>query len=170
MSDSKYLSHSMAHYLLTIHKLKETRGFARVTDVAKRLGLTKGSVSTAINKLKSKDLVVEEDDSKFLSLTKTAHTEVHRILSARTLLYYFFKDFLGVSEEISELDSCDMEHLISQETGEKFFEFMKKIQVISEENKLPKQLKIDSEFKLSKYKTFKEFIEKQMGDHHLIQE
>ncbi len=31
------LSHSMVHYLLTIHKLKENRGFARVTDIAKDL-------------------------------------------------------------------------------------------------------------------------------------
>ncbi len=38
------LTHSMAHYLLTIHKLKEEKGYARVTDIAKELGLTKGSV------------------------------------------------------------------------------------------------------------------------------
>ena len=37
----KDLSHSMTHYLLTIHKLKEQRGFARVTDIARELGLTK---------------------------------------------------------------------------------------------------------------------------------
>ena len=48
------LSHSMTHYLLTIHKLKEDRGFARVTDIARELNLTKGSVSTAINNLKKK--------------------------------------------------------------------------------------------------------------------
>ena len=45
------LSHSMAHYLLTIHKLKESKGYARVTDIAKDLGLTKGSVSTAQDEL-----------------------------------------------------------------------------------------------------------------------
>ena len=63
------LSHSMVHYLLTIHKLKEGRGFARVTDIAKELQLTKGSVSTAINNLKKKGLVQEEEDCKFLILT-----------------------------------------------------------------------------------------------------
>ena len=31
------LTHSMAHYLLTIHKLKEEKGYARVTDIAKSL-------------------------------------------------------------------------------------------------------------------------------------
>jgi len=71
------MSHSMAHYLLTIHKLKENRGYARVTDIAKDLGLTKGSVSTALNNLKKKGLIVEEDDSKFLLLTDSGHEEVH---------------------------------------------------------------------------------------------
>lgn len=97
-SELQSLSHSMVHYLLTIHKLKEARGFARVTDIAKELELTKGSVSTALNGLKKKELVTEEEDCKFLLLTEKGHDEVHRILSSRTLLYYFLKDFVGVSE------------------------------------------------------------------------
>ena len=42
MNKETDLSHSMTHYLLTIHKLKEQRGFARVTDIARELNLTKG--------------------------------------------------------------------------------------------------------------------------------
>ena len=48
------LSHSMTHYLLTIHKLKEDRGFARVTDIARELNLTKGSVSNCYQQLEEK--------------------------------------------------------------------------------------------------------------------
>ncbi|MDA8794015.1 MarR family transcriptional regulator, partial [Bacteriovoracaceae bacterium] len=91
------LTHSMVHYLLSIHKLKEEKGYARVTDIARELGLTKGSVSTAISNLKKRELVIE-DDARFLSLSETGHDEVHKILSSRTLLYYFLKDILGVSE------------------------------------------------------------------------
>jgi len=101
MHKDSELSHSMVHYLLTIHKLKEGRGFARVTDIAKDLGLTKGSVSTALNNLKKRNLVLEEDDCKFLNLTELGHKEVHKILSSRTLLYYFLKDFVGVSEAVA---------------------------------------------------------------------
>jgi DtxR family Mn-dependent transcriptional regulator len=106
------LSHSMVHYLLTIHKLKEGKGYARVTDIAKELKLTKGSVSTAVNNLKKRDLVTEEEDSKFLLLTDSGHDEVHRILSSRTLLFYFLRDFVGVSEDTAENDSCQMELLL----------------------------------------------------------
>ena len=55
------LTHSMAHYLLTIHKLKEEKGYARVTDIAKELGLTKGSVSTALNNLKKRENFISKN-------------------------------------------------------------------------------------------------------------
>lgn len=166
------LSHSMAHYLLTIHKLKESRGFARVTDIAKDLGLTKGSVSTALNNLKKRGLVEEEEDCKFLILTKIGHDEVHRILSARTLLYYFLKDFVGVSEETAERDSCLMEHLMSSETSTKFFDFMKDLactceQIEKDGGKVPAAFNFQSSLDFCEFDTAQKFFESQTGDSHL---
>lgn len=159
------LSHSMVHYLLTIHKLKEGKGYARVTDIAKDLNLTKGSVSTAINNLKKKGLVEEEDDSKFLLLTSLGHDEVHRILSSRTLLFYFLRDFVGVSEETAERDSCQMEHLMSPETSEKFFNFMKELACSCDET--PVKLEFSTALDLCEFKTAVDFTESQLGDRHL---
>lgn len=154
------LTHSMAHYLLTIHKLKESKGYARVTDIAKDMGLTKGSVSTALNNLKKRELV-EEDDSKFLSLSKEGHEHVHSILSSRTLLYYFLKDILKVDDETAHQDSCLMEHLVSEETREKFFRFMKAVATQSG------KLKLDTELDLGKFQTPDEFYRAQKGDKYL---
>jgi DtxR family Mn-dependent transcriptional regulator len=147
------LTHSMVHYLLTIHKLKETKGYARVTDIAKDMGLTKGSVSTALNNLKKRELV-EEDDSKFLSLSDTGHDAVHSILTSRTLLYYFLKDVLGVDDETAHKDSCLMEHLLSDQTREKFFDFMKKSNS-------------KTELDLKSFNDHDEFLEAQKGDKYL---
>lgn len=151
------LTHSMVHYLLTIHKLKEINGYARVTDIARELKLTKGSVSTAVNNLKRKDLV-SEDDSKFLSLSENGHREVHSILTSRTLLYYFLKDFVGVTDEASHKDSCLMEHLLSEETREKLFQFMKKLQKAEEFN---------STLDLSRFTNAHDFTDAQKGDSYL---
>ena len=82
------LSHAMVHYLLAVHKLKEEKGYARITDVAKNLQLTKGSVSTAIKNGIEKELLEYEDDTKFINLTSKGHGIVHHILSSRTLLFY----------------------------------------------------------------------------------
>lgn len=149
------LTHSMAHYLLTIHKLKEENGYARVTDIAKDMGLTKGSVSTALAILKRRELVTE-DENKFLALSKMGHKEVHFILANRTLLYYFFKDFLGASEDVSHKDSCLMEHLISEEIREKLFLFMKN-------NKLGIKMDLD----LTQFSNHTEFSSAQRGDKYL---
>lgn len=148
----------MAHYLLTIHKLKEERGFARVTDIARELKLTKGSVSTALNNLKKREWIREEEDCKFVVLTGKGHSEVHGILSSRTLLFYFLRDFLGVEEKTAARESCLMEHLMGLETSEKFFNFMKILQ---------QDYKFKTSLKLANFKNAEEFIESQKGDQHL---
>lgn len=165
------LSHSMVHYLLTIHKLKENRGFARVTDIAKDLDLTKGSVSTMLNNLKKKGFIREEEDCKFVVLTEAGHDEVHRILSSRTLLFYFLKDFVGVDEKTAEFDSCQMEHLMSQETNQKFFEFMKNLSCTCDElnksGKLPKGFNFKTTLDLCSFSNADDFLDHQKGDTHL---
>jgi DtxR family Mn-dependent transcriptional regulator len=148
------LTHSMAHYLLTIHKLKEEKGYARVTDIAKDMGLTKGSVSTALNNLKKRELV-DEDESKFLSLSTLGHNEVHAILTSRTLLYYFLKDVLGVKEETAHQDSCLMEHLLSSETRVNFFKYLK-----SNHSDI-------KDLDLGQFKDFDDFSHAQKGDRYL---
>lgn len=163
----KDLSHSMVHYLLAIHKLKESKGYARVTDIAKALGLTKGSVSTALNNLKKRGLVNEEDDSKFLSLSEAGHREVHQILSSRTLLFYFLRDVLGVSEDSAQKDSCLMEHLVGDETRQKFFEFMKEYSHTDDQQVVPKKVKFRTNLNLSGFKSAKDFEEGQVGDSYL---
>jgi len=154
------ITHSMAHYLLTIHKLKEEKGYARVTDIAKELHLTKGSVSTALNSLKKKDLIVE-DESKFLSLSDLGHEEVHRMLSSRTLMYYFLKDILKVDNEIAHKDSCLVEHLISDETRTALFNFMKEVTVSN------KKVSLDTDLELDQYSDHDEFFHAQKGDKYL---
>jgi Mn-dependent DtxR family transcriptional regulator len=165
------LSHSMVHYLLTIHKLKENRGFARVTDIAKDLDLTKGSVSTMLNNLKKKGFIQEEEECKFVVLTELGHEEVHRILSSRTLLYYFLKDFVGVDDETAKSDSCQMEHLMSPTTSKKFFNFMKTLactcEDLSKKGQLPSSFQFKTTLDLCSYSTSDEFIHDQKGDGHL---
>jgi DtxR family Mn-dependent transcriptional regulator len=162
------LTHSMVHYLLTIHKLKETNGYARVTDIAKDLGLTKGSVSTALNNLKKRELVLE-DDSKFLSLSDRGHHQVHRILSSRTLLFYFLRDFVGVSEEAAQQDSCLMEHLVSDETLVKFFEFLKKLSCSCDQGHSLDPDSFTTDLNICKFDSPEDFMKNQKGDSYLVE-
>ena len=98
--------------------------------------------------------------------------EVHRILSSRTLLFYFLRDFVGVSESVAENDSCLMEHLMSEETNKKFFQFMKDLACTCERisasgGMLPEHFKFKTALDLCNFETAEDFAESQQGDSHL---
>lgn len=156
------ITHSVAHYLLSIHRLKEVKGYARVTDVAKELKITKGSVSTAMNALKKKGFIEEEQGAKFILLTKKGHDKVHHVLSSRILLYYFLKDILGVKKNEAYSESCEMEHLLSCNTQKKLFDFMTLMSRDDQKEKLSKMIsKVNMKLELEKYSSFDDFVSEQ---------
>ena len=119
------ITHSGAHHLLAIWELTNERGYARVTDIAKSLDITTGSASTNLKSLKGKGLV-QEDENRFLSLSKEGSFLAEGILKRRTTLIKFFTEILNVSSEQAEIDACKTEHLLSQETATKMDEFIAK--------------------------------------------
>ena len=117
------ITHSAAHHLTAIHELREKRGYARVTDVAKHLNITTGSASTNLKSLKAKGLIVE-DDNRFLALTDEGLAIAKAVLSRKGILEKFLVDVLKVSAEQAEIDACKTEHLISSETAKKLTKFV----------------------------------------------
>lgn len=117
------ITHSAAHHMLAILELRNNRGYARVTDVAKYLHITTGSASTNLKSLKNKGLVIE-DDNKFLTLSPEGEGLAKTIMSRKTVLQRFLTDVLKVSPEQAEIDTCKTEHLISPETTRKLQKFL----------------------------------------------
>ena len=117
------ITHSAAHHLLAILELREKRGYARVTDVARDLNITTGSASINLKSLKAKNLIVE-DENKFLSLSEEGEAVAKAVLMRKRLLYNFLANILKVKPEQAEIDSCKTEHLISAETAKKLQEFI----------------------------------------------
>ena len=119
------ITHSAAHHLLAIRELKLMRGYARVTDVAKHLNITTGSASTNLKSLKTRGLIVE-DENRFLNLSKEGESLAETVLSRKNIFYDFLVDILKVKPEQAEIDACKTEHLISAETAKKLKEFIAK--------------------------------------------
>lgn len=117
------VTHSAAHHLTAIEELLAKNGYARVTDVAKQLNITRGSVSITLKTLKERGLVVE-DENKFLRLSEKGQSITQLITLKRRVLIKFFKDILQVPEETATIDACKIEHLISTQTGERLLVFM----------------------------------------------
>jgi DtxR family Mn-dependent transcriptional regulator len=119
------ITHSAAHHLLAILELREKRGYARVTDVARELNITTGSASINLKSLKAKNLIIE-DENKFLALSEEGEAVARAVLMRKKILYNFLANVLKVRPEQAEIDSCKTEHLISAETAKKLQEFIEK--------------------------------------------
>lgn len=130
--EKNIITHSAAHHLMTIYDLLKKNGYARVSDVARSLEITRGSASITLKALKEKGLV-EVDQNKFLKLSEEGARISHSIQSIRTIFKKFLINVLKVDKNQAEIDACKIEHLLSPETGEKLLNFMKYMS--SEESK-----------------------------------
>ena len=61
--DHNEITHSAAHHLMAIDDLVQRLGYARVSDVARKLDITRGSVSISLQPLKREGLI-EQDENR----------------------------------------------------------------------------------------------------------
>ncbi|MFH1277138.1 MAG: metal-dependent transcriptional regulator [Candidatus Eisenbacteria bacterium] len=112
------VTHSAAHHLVAIEGLIGEYGYARVTDVAKRLSITRGSASITIRNLKTRGFV-RSDSRGFLRLSDDGMKIVRGVQAKKSVIKKLFTDLLGVGEEQANIDACKIEHLISGMTAER---------------------------------------------------
>ena len=105
---------SAEDYLEQILMLLEQKGYARSTDIAIGLGVTKPSVSIAMKKLRENGYISMGTDG-LISLTDKGYAIARRIYDRhKTLTRYLVQ--LGVPEEIAREDACKIEHDLSEES------------------------------------------------------
>lgn len=112
------LSHSRAHYLMAIESLRHELGYARTTDVAELLEVSRGAASMALSQLKKRGWVTE-DPNRFLLLTEDGQRITELVSNNFEILRCFFEQILGLEKDSALADACKMEHLINIETGER---------------------------------------------------
>jgi len=112
------VSHSVAHHVVAIANLREKQGYARVSDVAKALNITRGSASLTLKSLRQKGLVLE-DDNRFLLLSEGGQFIADSVRGKKDVVKKFFSQLLGVPAEQAEVDTCKIEHLISEATAQR---------------------------------------------------
>jgi DtxR family Mn-dependent transcriptional regulator len=122
--EANELTHSAAHHLLAIHEVGASYGgWARVSDIARRLNITRGSVSINLRTLKKRGWV-DTDEHRQVKLSAKGLRVVHSVMAKRVIVKKFLCDVLGISEQQAEIDSCKIEHLISHSTGERLVQFV----------------------------------------------
>ncbi|MEE0945077.1 MAG: metal-dependent transcriptional regulator [Clostridia bacterium] len=118
------IKESAENYLESILMLKNKKGHVRSIDVANELGVTKPSVSVAMKHFREDGFITIGDDGgialteKGLKIAEGVY-ERHRTIAAALIA-------IGVDEETAYLDSCKIEHDISEQTFEKLKAFIQK--------------------------------------------
>jgi len=120
-------SQSLQDYLKVILNLSETGEPVRITDVAKRMGKAKASVTQSINILKDLNLVHQEKYGPVI-LTDHGRQEAAKIRFKHQIIFSFLTNVLNVKPDIAEEESCRLEHVISMQTMEKLVEFLNQYQ------------------------------------------
>ena len=120
-----YMYESGEDYLETILRVKESKGTVHSVDVAKKLGVSKPSVSRAVGILK-RDGYLEDSEGTELEFTKKGLEKATNIYSRHRLLTDFFVKITGVSKEQAEENACRVEHDIDADIVAGIENWMKK--------------------------------------------
>ena len=114
---------SAENYLETILMLKTKNGNVRSVDIAHELSFTKASVSVAMKSFREEGYITV-DESGNISLTEKGLEIAKRIYERHQVISKVLM-LIGVSEETASVDSCKIEHDISDETFEKLKDYLK---------------------------------------------
>ena len=85
---------------------------------------TRGRSGTA-EVLSVKRGLVKTDEHHMVALSPEGTKSVHVILAKRVVMKAFLVNVLGVPEAEAEIDSCKVEHLLSDESGHRLVQFMR---------------------------------------------
>ena len=125
---------SMSHedYLEAIIMLGGTLDQSvRSVDIAKQMSVSKASVNKAIGLLKEKGFV-EQPYYGDITLTEEGFDYGQAVYKRHRYLTAFLSKELGIPSERAEEEACLMEHAISDDSFEKWVEYIDKLGLVEE--------------------------------------
>lgn len=88
--------------------------------------VSKASVNKAMSVLKEKGFA-EQPYYGDITLTAEGYEYGRSVLERHEMLYLFLTKALGIPEDRADEEACLMEHAISDESFEKWFDFVRKL-------------------------------------------
>jgi len=108
---AKRLTSATEDYLEAILSLVHAKGFARVRDIAKQLGVGRSAVSNALHALGERGLVAYEPYS-MVTLTDSGRAAAQTVRHRHAELAAFITDVLGLEAKTADEAACRIEHSI----------------------------------------------------------
>ena len=119
----KPIQKSGEDYLEAVYNLSLQSDKVRSIDVAKILGVSKPSTFKALQNLAEQGYIEKENyGAPRLTVKGIEHAQL--VLKKHKAIRMFLIDVLKVSPAVAEVDACKIEHVISEETAGRLFEFL----------------------------------------------
>ncbi len=100
-------------YLKTIYSLWKEKGYCRSVDIARRLDISRPSVSVAVNKLRQEECLTVNEDGMII-LTERGR-ERAEIVSDKFRFWVDLLEKLGMDSGMAQTEACKLEHAMSDE-------------------------------------------------------
>lgn len=125
---SQSLSPNMEDYLEAIFQLVQELSVARSKDIARRLKVSRSSVTGALQALKERGLVNYEPYG-FITLTDDGAAMGERIARRHEALRDFFVRVLSIDEAEADEAACRMEHGVSKHIVDRLVDFAEFVEI-----------------------------------------
>jgi DtxR family Mn-dependent transcriptional regulator len=121
------LSRKAEDYLEAIFNISQDKGYVRIKDISRELGVKPPSIVEMVRKLDEQGYVVHK---KYEGVFLTPQgEEIGRVVKNRHDTIKAFLIFIGVPEEIADEDACTMEHHLHTKTVEQVKNLVKFIEL-----------------------------------------
>lgn len=119
---------SKEDYLEKIYDLSLVNEKVRSIDVARALNVSRASVNKSLGGLKQ-DGYIEQEPYGTIYLTDRGFEVAKETRKRHNALRKFLTKVLNVSYETADIDACEMEHAISEETAEKLYKYLETLSI-----------------------------------------
>jgi len=126
------LTKALEDYLEILYKLHLNNNNLRVKDIVKIKKVKAASVSQALKRLASLNLINYKERHK-ISFTEKGFNHAVKLNSYYNLIYNFLTQILDVSNNNAEKDACLIEHALSFESSEKLTRFFEYINICNKD-------------------------------------
>lgn len=113
MPATKTLTSGLEDYLEEIYIAHLNDTPLKGAELARKLNISRASVSEALSRLVAKDLI-KYNSYEAISLTNKGFTEAKKVYDKHHILKNFFVEVLGIPTEEASENACKIEHIISQ--------------------------------------------------------
>ena len=127
-TDTIDLSASLEDYIEAIYHIVDEKLVARSKDIAKRLNVSRASVTEALRALAKKDLI-NYAPYEAITMTEQGRTIAEDVIFRHKSLKRFFTEVLVINEDTAEEAACKIEHAAPPEVIAQMIGFMKFLQI-----------------------------------------